>query len=109
MTAYLFIQLKVTDKQRFLQYTEAARGIAPKFGGKYLSTGRPLEVLEGEGIAAPIVLTEWPSADHIRAFWNSAEYQAAIPLRLGAAEVQATILDGNEDATVKRAAQKAKS
>lgn len=93
MPAYLLVRLKVTDKARFLEYAQAARGVAAKFGGRYLSSGRPAEVLEGEGRGEPIVLTEWPDADAIRAFWNSPEYQAAMPLRQGAAEVFATILN----------------
>ena len=103
MAAYLLVQIEVLDRARFLEYAAAARGIAPRFGARYLSTGRPLEVLEGEGVTRPVVLTEWPSADHIRAFWNAPEYRAAARLREGAAIVSATILDGNEDATVRRA------
>lgn len=91
MTAYLLIKLAVSDKARFLEYAEAARGIAPRYGAEYLAYGRPLETLEGEGW--PSVLTRWPSADAIRAFWNSPEYQAAIELRRGAAEVTAMIFE----------------
>lgn len=91
MTAYLLIRLKVHDKAQFLKYAEAARDIAPRYGATYLAHGRPLEVLEGEG--APSVLTCWPSADHIRQFWNSPEYQAAIELRRGAADVTAMIYE----------------
>jgi uncharacterized protein (DUF1330 family) len=96
MTAYLFIQLKVTDKPQFLRYAAVARDIAVKYGGQYLSVGRPLEVLEGTGITTAIVLTAWPSADHIRAFWQSPDYRAAVALRVGAVEVSATILDGTD-------------
>jgi uncharacterized protein (DUF1330 family) len=101
LAAYLFIQLVVHDKVRFLEYAEAARGIAPRFGARYLATGRPAEVLEGEGVTTPVVLTEWPSAAAIRAFWNSPEYRAVVPLREGAATVSATIIEGNEDTKVK--------
>lgn len=107
MTAYLFITLKILDKAQFLVYAEAARGIAPKYGGKYLSTGRPLDVLEGDGVTLPIVLTEWPSADHIRQFWTSEEYQEAIKLRVGAVDVQATIFEGNEAQKVEAAEKRA--
>lgn len=101
MSAYLFIELTVHDREQFLVYAAAARGIAPKFGGEYLSAGRPAEVLEGNGVTAPVVLTRWPSSDHIRRFWNSDEYQAAIKLREGAAKVEATILEGNEEEKIR--------
>lgn len=100
MTAYLLIRLEIHDKARFLRYAEAARGIAPRYGARYLATGRPAEVLEGDGVTSPIVLTEWPSADAIRAFWRSPEYRAAAKLRDGAATVSATIIEGNEAAKV---------
>lgn len=106
MTAYLLTTIQVHDKAQFLVYAAAARGIAAKYGGRYLSTGRPLGQLEGAGIAIPVVLTEWPDADAIRRFWSSPEYVAAIPLREGAATVTATILDGNEDGAVRRSAER---
>jgi uncharacterized protein (DUF1330 family) len=101
VTAYLLIQLEVHDKPRFLEYAAAARGVAPKFGGRYLSAGRPVGVLEGEGVTCPIVLTEWPSTQAIRDFWESPEYRAAAKLRQGAATVSATIIEGNQDAKVR--------
>lgn len=105
MTAYLFIELQIHDKERFLKYAAAARGIAPRFGARYLATGRPEEILEGDGLTRPIVLSEWPSVDAIRAFWASPEYREAVKLREGAATVSATIIEGNEDARVKAMAQ----
>lgn len=96
MPAYLLVKLRVTDKQKFLQYADAARGIAPRYGARYLVAGRPVEVLEETGTVEPIVLTQWPDVDAIRAFWNSPEYQAAITLREGAAEVTAMIFDGEK-------------
>jgi uncharacterized protein (DUF1330 family) len=96
MTAYLIVTLEITDRERFLEYAAAARDLVPKFGGRYLATGRPVGSLEGEGIEAPVVLTAWPSVDDIRAFWRSPEHTAARKLRAGAARVSATIIDGNE-------------
>ena len=101
MAAYLFVQITVHDRARFLEYAAAARGISPRFGARYLATGRPAEVLEGDGLTTPIVLTEWPSADAIRAFWNSPDYREAVKLRDGAATVSATIIEGNADDRVK--------
>lgn len=96
MTAYLLVRLDITDKAQFLKYAEAARGIAPKYGASYLTAGRPVEILEESTEIEPIVLTEWPDADSIRAFWNSSEYQAAIKLREGAAKVTAMIFEGEK-------------
>lgn len=100
MTAYLFIQLQIHDRARFLEYAEAARDIAPRYGARYLATGRPAEILEGDGVTQPIVLSQWPSSDAIRAFWNAPEYRAAVKLREGAATVSATIIEANEDERV---------
>jgi uncharacterized protein (DUF1330 family) len=96
MTAYMLVRLKVLDKEQFLKYAEAARGIAPKYGAKYLATGRPAKILEESSEITPIVLTEWPSRDAIEQFWNSPEYQSAIELRRGAAEVTAMIFDAEK-------------
>jgi uncharacterized protein (DUF1330 family) len=62
-------------------------------------------VLEGEGLTTPVVLTQWPSADAIHAFWNSPDYREAVKLREGAATVSATIIPGNADARVQAMAR----
>jgi uncharacterized protein (DUF1330 family) len=54
------------------------------------------EVVEGEWPGSRTVLLEFESVEDARAWYTSAEYQAAKPLRQAAADCNAVILSGFE-------------
>ena len=96
MPAYMIVQLKVTDPDRFARYREAVPAAVKAFGGRYIVRGAPVEVLEGSHDGRRLVLFEFPSMDAIRRFWNSPEYAKVKPLRDNAAEVDAWAMPGVE-------------
>jgi uncharacterized protein (DUF1330 family) len=79
---YLVVTIKaVKDREAFQQYADQVKALIAKYQGRYLVSERAPEVREGEFPYARIVIVEFPSADAARSWYDSAEYQAIIPLR----------------------------
>src|SRR5439155_27239691 len=99
MPAYMFIKTKVFDRQQYMKYVQAAQALGDKHGRKFLVMSQPVEVLEGSASAFGLdesshdwpneylLVSEWPSTDAARAFWNSTQYREIRELRAGAGEV----------------------
>src|SRR5262245_33608357 len=99
MSAYMFIKTKVFDREQYMKYVQAAQPLGDKHDRKFLVMSQPLEVLEGSpaafGLDASshqwpseyLLVSEWPSADVARQFWNSDEYRAVRRLREAVGEV----------------------
>jgi uncharacterized protein (DUF1330 family) len=78
------------EVQEYLRRIDAT--LAP-FGGRFLVHGSTPQVLEGEFDGA-VVLIEFPDAGRARAWYDSPEYQAILPLRTGNSGGLTTLLDG---------------
>ena len=105
MPAYMFIKTKVTDREQYMKYVEAAQPLAAKYGRKFLVLSQPVEMLEGTastfGLQGSrdqwptdyLLVSEWPSAEVARTFWYSEEYAAVRRLRAGAGEVHVLLAE----------------
>lgn len=71
----------VTDRVAFRQYAAALPPLYERFGGSYLAIARNPEVLEGQIAYESLVVSQWPTCDAARAFWNSPEYRALAQMR----------------------------
>ena len=69
MSAYLFIDLDVHDKQGFQRYRDAVPSFIAKHGGEYLARGGEFEVHEGDWQPHRVVLFRFPNRDAIRNFF----------------------------------------
>ena len=78
MPAYMVVQLKVTDADKFTRYREAVPTVVAAFGGRYIVRGGTVEALEGSHDGRRLVLFEFPSVEAIKRFWHSPEYAAEI-------------------------------
>ncbi len=94
MPAYLVVQIKVTDPDKFAHYREAVPGVVQAFGGRYIVRGAQVEVLEGSHDGRRLVLFEFPSMEAIQRFWHSPEYAAVKPLRENAADIDVWAVPG---------------
>lgn len=95
MPAYIIGRIKITDPDRYTQYTAVTPGVIAKYGGKFIARGGDKVTLEGEAETARIVILEFPSMERATAFFSSHEYQQAKLLREGAAEAQFVAIDGD--------------
>lgn len=95
MTAYMIVTAKIADRAAFIAgYGAVAADLVAKFGGKYVLRGPGVELLEGDfGEGASMVISQWPSKEAARAFWNSPEYGEAKLLRSGVAECQVLLIE----------------
>ncbi len=94
MPAYMVVQPKVTDADKFTRYREAVPTVVAVFGGRYIVRGGTVEALEGSHDGRRLVLFEFPSVEAIKRFWHSPEYAAVKSLRENAAEIDAWAVPG---------------
>ncbi len=78
MPAYVIADIEITDPEGFAQYRERVPATIEKFGGRYLTRGGAVEVLEGAWSPNRCVIVEFPSMAQMKAWWNAPEY---LPLR----------------------------
>ena len=91
---YIYVEMTIRDPEGFKNYTALSAPAVRAAGGRYLIMGARPEFLEGSTEAHRIALVEFESAEHARAFYHSAAYQAAREKRLTAAEFRMTLLEG---------------
>jgi uncharacterized protein (DUF1330 family) len=90
---YLITRVDVTDPEAYARYVAEATKAIVAHGGRPLARGGRCEALEGKARARNVVL-EFDSYDAARAYFHSAEYQAARALREGAAEIEMVLVEG---------------
>ncbi len=95
---YMIVVAKLTDRDAFISgYAKVVPPLIKKFGGRYLIQTPGAVTLEGDwGEGASIVLSEWPSVDAAREFWNSPEYEEAKALREGTGEFQVILVESRD-------------
>ena len=94
MSAYLVVRLNITDEKKIEKYREVAPVIVKKYHGKFIARSSEVITLEGEKESRRVVIIEFPSMEEATEFYNSSEYQEAIKIREGGAEVEFIAVDG---------------
>ena len=95
MPAYWIAQYDVLDKTKYQTYAEAAGAIlTKKYGAKLLSYGPAASHLEGPEPKKTCMILEFPNRESAEAAWKDEDYQKARDARIGALEIQLTLLDG---------------
>ena len=93
--AYILLDTKINDPVAFEEYKAAAKQIVEKFGGKYLTRGGKMDVVQ-EDLWAPvrIVLIQFPSMKAAHAFLDSPEYAPVKDIRLANSNTTLIVLEG---------------
>lgn len=94
MTAYIIVDIEITDPVRYEKYKALAAPTVTAHGGKYVVRGGDTEKLEGDRRPGRIVVLEFPSVDRARAWWNSESYRPAKELRQASARTEMILVDG---------------
>jgi uncharacterized protein (DUF1330 family) len=81
MTAYVVIDLDVTDPTAFQEYIDGVTPLIEAAGARNLLIDDNPVVLEGDWKPATLVLHEFPSRAALQTFWDSPEYQPLKALR----------------------------
>ena len=90
---YVIFTEAIPDREAMDPYSQAAM---PTIMGaaNVLVASQDAEVLEGEWHGNQTVVLEFESVEAARAWYQSEDYQAAIPLRQAAADCNAVIVTG---------------
>jgi uncharacterized protein (DUF1330 family) len=94
LTAYLVVDVDVTDPSQYDEYRPLAAASLEQYGGRYLARGGTTEVLEGDRVPNRVVVVEFPDADAARRWYHSPEYQHAKATREGAAIGSFILVEG---------------
>lgn len=89
----MIIQADIRNPAKFMEYAKRAPDLIARFGGRYRSMRGEVEQLEGATDNRKIVVSEWPSMDAARTFWDSPEYAELKEVRAGAAEIDVYIVE----------------
>jgi uncharacterized protein (DUF1330 family) len=94
MPAYFIVDNEVTDPAGFEEYRKQVPGTVERYGGKFLVRGGQVQTLEGDWKPKRIVVTEFPSLEQARRWYDSAEYRALKALRLRTARGSVVLVEG---------------
>lgn len=94
MSAYVIVQVSVTNPAKYDEYKPLAAAAVEKHGGKYIVRGGEAEDLEGKRPHARLVVLEFPSYAQAKAWYHSPEYQRAKAARMGAGDGVFTVVAG---------------
>jgi uncharacterized protein (DUF1330 family) len=94
MPAYLIVETDITDPEQYEQYKAASPGAIAAAGGRFVVRGGELAVLEGDWVPKRLVVVEFDDLEAAKRFYESPEYQAAIKLREGAAQLNMVAVEG---------------
>jgi uncharacterized protein (DUF1330 family) len=92
--AYFIVDNEVTDPTGFEEYRKQVPNTVEKYGGKFLVRGGQVQTLEGDWKPKRIVVTEFPSIEQARRWYDSEEYRALKALRWRMARGSVVLVEG---------------
>ncbi|MFI6458314.1 DUF1330 domain-containing protein [Streptosporangium amethystogenes] len=107
MTAYVIAHLRDPEElhPEVLEYMERIQATMDPFSGRFIVHGGAVDVREGRWPGS-VVMLEFPSGENARDWYESAAYQAILPLRADRLEGEVIIVEGvgpGHDASAKAA------
>ncbi|MBI3151538.1 MAG: DUF1330 domain-containing protein [Chloroflexi bacterium] len=94
MTAYVIVDIEVTDPEGYKEYVKLAPEAVKLYGGKYIARGGHNETLEGDWQAKRLVILEFPSLEQAKDWLNSPEYAPARKMRHQYARTNMVVVEG---------------
>jgi uncharacterized protein (DUF1330 family) len=94
MACYFVAQLNVHDPDRYARYLEGAQEQLDRYGGRVLAVDLDAAVLEGEWPYGRTVLIEFPTREHLDAWYGSEGYRRIAEHRHAASAGNAVAVRG---------------
>jgi uncharacterized protein (DUF1330 family) len=94
MSAYVIVDVRVTDPAAYEEYRLQAPATIERYGGRYLARGGKAEVLEGDWTPSRLVVLEFPSLGRAKEWLDSPEYGAIKHLRHRFATSRMVVVEG---------------
>ena len=90
---YVVANIRVTDQEKFEQFSGMAGPTIKKYGGKVLARGPGADRLEGD-VSGIVMMIEFESKEAASTFYHSEEYQAAKAVREECSDTDFMIIEG---------------
>ena len=94
MTAYVIVEMEVTDPVGIEEYRKLAAASVAAYGGRFVVRGGNAEALEGDWQPKRIVVLEFPSAARAKEWWGSKDYATARVVRERTAKTRMILAEG---------------
>ena len=94
MPAYFIVDIEITDPTAFEEYRKQVPATIEKYGGKPVVRDGLMEVLDGDWRPKRVVVTEFPSMDQAKRWYDSEEYRALKPLRMRTSKANVILVEG---------------
>jgi uncharacterized protein (DUF1330 family) len=94
VAAYAIVNVEITDSVGFAEYRKLVPNTLAAYGGRFLTRGGAMEVLEGDWKPNRLVVLEFPDVAMLKAWYNSREYLPLLELRKRTANSDFVIADG---------------
>lgn len=94
MTAYVIVDINVTDPVRYEDYKSLAAPTVELYGGKYIARGGKTETLEGDWSPTRLVILQFDNREQAKSWLNSTEYSEARALRHETAISNMVVIEG---------------
>lgn len=85
--AYVIGHITVKDQEKWAEYRNKVPATLEAWGAELIFRGRLYAVLSGDHGHADTVVIRFPDLDALNGWHSSQEYQALVPLRKEAAEI----------------------
>lgn len=99
MSAYVIVEIEVTDPVGYEEYKKQAAATVHTYGGKYIVRGGKTEVLEGNWKPKRIVVLEFPTMERAKEWLNCPEYAEPRKLRHKTAKTNMLVIEGFDDSS----------
>lgn len=96
MVAYVVNEIVVTEPARFQTYADQVPAILANYGGAYVVRGGAPERVDGPEPPHRLVVLRFESREAARAWRNSLEYLAILPIREATSTSRVYLVDGYE-------------
>ena len=94
MSVYVIAQGKIENREMLNEYVTQALETISAHGGRVIAFDEKPDVVEGETNTPRTVIVEFESKEAFRAWYDSPDYQKAIPLRLESAPGTLIVANG---------------
>ncbi len=95
MSAYIVVEIVITDPEKYEMVKKLTPPIVAQFGGKYLARGGKTQIVEGQWNPKRLVILEFPNMEQAQAWWESPEYAPVKQLRQRYAITNMVLTEGN--------------
>jgi uncharacterized protein (DUF1330 family) len=94
MTAYVVVDINVTDPASYEEYKKLAAPTVELYGGKYIARAGRTETLEGNWSPTRLVILQFDSIEQAKTWLNSPEYSEVKKIRHRTATSNMVVIEG---------------